>query len=506
MKSNRRQFLRTTSVGGAAMSGLLPGFVARADKAPKANTIRYDADLEPIVRLIEDTPREKCMEAVAEQVRGGLSYDRLLSAVFFAALRKVKPHHSVYKIYSTHRISQSLPEKLKLLPLFWAIDGFKWHQLQTGTTKWENLKGTLPPADKAAGILKTALQNSDRENAERAAVVLARNNEARKVYDLLWHYGCASGGHRPIRLANCWRAMEAIGWQHAEPVLRFAVLGVVGRGNSTYEPNMERAERTLKQLPKGWEKGKTDRSATLEAYAVMRQGKTEDAIDLALKQLPITGAQPLWDAMHLITAEVFTTWHIPRQLSWQSLHSVTSLSAHRFAFNTCQTPASRLLILLQACVWAAGSARARWGEEDRVRQPLKLSGAKKLPASASDGIEEVFDMLPGKVWDYDPVARKGPGFVFDEFGDRWEAAKRLYAVVEKHPQAVPQFMQSARIWMATKATLETHEYKLPAALFEDVHQISPEWRPHVLAASAKWLHGSQSKDNPAVAEAQEALR
>ena len=55
------------------------------------------------------------------------------------------------------------------------------------------------------------------------------------------------------------------------------------------------------------------------------------------------------------------------------------------------------------------------------------------------------------------------------------------------------------------ATLETHEYKLPAALFEDVHQISPEWRPHVLAASAKWLHGSQSNDNPAVAEAREAL-
>ena len=73
---------------------------------------------------------------------------------------------------------------------------------------------------------------------------------------------------------------------------------------------------------------------------------------------------------------------------------------------------------------------------------------------------------------------KAPGFVFEEFGDRWEAAKKLYALVKEHPSAAPMFIQSARIWMSTKATQETHEYKLPAALFEDVGQVSPEWRPY----------------------------
>lgn len=41
MKTNRRQFLQSASVGGAALAGLLPGLVARADESPKEPRIDF---------------------------------------------------------------------------------------------------------------------------------------------------------------------------------------------------------------------------------------------------------------------------------------------------------------------------------------------------------------------------------------------------------------------------------------------------------------------------------
>jgi hypothetical protein len=67
-------------------------------------------------------------------------------------------------------------------------------------------------------------------------------------------------------------------------------------------------------------------------------------------------------------------------------------------------------------------------------------------------------------------------------------------------------MQVARGWLCAKATVEAHEYKLPAALFEDYEMVSPAWRPRLLAASAHWLHGPQSPDSRLLQQAREALR
>jgi hypothetical protein len=67
-------------------------------------------------------------------------------------------------------------------------------------------------------------------------------------------------------------------------------------------------------------------------------------------------------------------------------------------------------------------------------------------------------------------------------------------------------MQAARSWLCAKAVVEAHEFKLPAALFEDYELVSPQWRPRLLAASAHWLHGSQSRDSEMFMQARHALQ
>jgi hypothetical protein len=54
----RRRFLQSAAVGGLSGIGSIPE--ARGGEArPVPEPIRFGSDLEPIVRLIEETPREK---------------------------------------------------------------------------------------------------------------------------------------------------------------------------------------------------------------------------------------------------------------------------------------------------------------------------------------------------------------------------------------------------------------------------------------------------------------
>jgi hypothetical protein len=70
---------------------------------------------------------------------------------------------------------------------------------------------------------------------------------------------------------------------------------------------------------------------------------------------------------------------------------------------------------------------------------------------------------------------------------------------------VPLFVQTAHSWLCRKASNDTHEYKFLAAILEDAGLVSPEWRPHLLAASVHYFHGDRSPDNPVIQQVREAL-
>src|SRR5579864_4371035 len=119
---NRRDFM-TTSAKAGALAGLgnfaflnnLPP--VSADEIRPREMVRFGADIEPLVRLIEDTPRERLLETVAGRVRAGTSYRELLSAVMLAGVRGIQPRpvgfkfHAVLVINSAHLASQAAVDR-----------------------------------------------------------------------------------------------------------------------------------------------------------------------------------------------------------------------------------------------------------------------------------------------------------------------------------------------------------------------------------------------------------
>src|SRR5262249_7593650 len=134
--TSRRHFLRTTAAVGslaavadlAFLSHLRP---VRADEAkidPKL--VRLQSDIEPLVRLLEETPRAKVLEEVGARVKKGLTYRELLAALLLAGVRNIRPRpvgfkfHAVLVVNSAHLASLNSPDQHRWLPLFWAVDNF----------------------------------------------------------------------------------------------------------------------------------------------------------------------------------------------------------------------------------------------------------------------------------------------------------------------------------------------------------------------------------------------
>ena len=90
--NSRRRFLQQigaasacAGIGDLAFLSQLPR-VSAAEARAEANIVRLQPEIEPLVRLLEETPREKLLEEVASRIRGGVSYREVLAALLLAPL------------------------------------------------------------------------------------------------------------------------------------------------------------------------------------------------------------------------------------------------------------------------------------------------------------------------------------------------------------------------------------------------------------------------------------
>jgi len=137
---NRRGFVQR-SAAAVALAGLADlgflstlGRVTAAETSVKESMARLHPEIEPLVRLLEETPRDKAIEEMASRVQDGLSYREVLAALLLAGVRNISPHpvgfkfHAVLVVNSAHLASLSSPDSDRWLPIFWAIDQFKAQQ------------------------------------------------------------------------------------------------------------------------------------------------------------------------------------------------------------------------------------------------------------------------------------------------------------------------------------------------------------------------------------------
>src|SRR5688572_2497717 len=301
---NRRSFLRTGAgaILGyrdlAFLSRLAPVSSVQARVDP--SIVRFDAAIEPLVRLLEQTPRERLFERVAARIRQGLTYKETLSALLLAGIRNVQPRpsvgfkfHAVLVVHSAHLVALASPEADRWLPIFWALDQFKRSQatdVREGdwTMRAVDPKA-LPSTMSAARAFTTAMDDWDESRADAAAAALARGLEPGEVFEMFARYAARdfrSIGHKAIYVANAWRALETIGWQHSEPVLRslaYALLAREGSDPVTGDASADRPwrhnQRHISRVRPDWGSGHADTGATTELLAVLRNGSNEETAD-----------------------------------------------------------------------------------------------------------------------------------------------------------------------------------------------------------------------------------
>lgn len=493
---DRRVFLGASTALAAipALDGLRPVRAAEAKLDP--NLVRLDSGVEPLVRVLEDTPRNQAIEVIADRIKKGLSYQELLAALLLAGVRNVQPRpsvgfkfHAVLVVNSAHQASLAGPDGERWLPLLWAIDNFKSAQAQTEKESGWRMKpvneAKVPPARKARETFTAAMDSWDEDAADAAAAALARSVGASEAFDVFARYGCRDYraiGHKAIFVANAFRALQTIGWHHAEPVLRslaYALLqhesdNPAKRDAAPDRPGRRNAD-LAKRIPPEWVGGKPTPEATADLLAGLRTGSDADTADIVVKHLS-GGVSPrsVWDGLFLGAGEL-----LMRQPGIVGLHTLTTLNALHYAYATCSDDETRRLLVLQA--------------------------ASFLPLFRGDmvGRGKVGDARIDRLEPADQPADAAR--VFAELSrDKATAARLALSFQRSRPTAAKELIDTGRRLVFLKGS-DSHDYKFSSAVLEDFSHVSPLHRDRFLAASLFWLKGSGVPDAPVVRRVRDAL-
>jgi len=499
----RRSFLRTAvSTGALAALGDF-GFLAQlpsvsaAEAVADTHLVRFHPEIEPLVRLLEDTPRERLLEEVATRIQRGLPYRQLLAALFLAGVRDVQPRpvgfkfHAVLVINSAHLASLASPESDRWLPLFWAIDNFKVSQAaQQKEGNWRLAavdESAVVPGHRAPAAFAEAMDHWDEAAADAAIVGLVRSNtSADELFEILCRYGVRDFreiGHKSIYVSNSLRCLEVIGWQHAEPVLRSLAYALLDHVDTKQNPSQAdlpadrpfRENLTLvKGIREGWTEGKPSSEASADLLQTLRAGSAAEASGQVVKMLNDGVApQSIFDGLFSGAGEL-----LMQAPSTISLHATTFTNAVHYAWHRAQDEELRRLLLLQN---AAFLPLFRGEHKDTG---LHIDALEPLApkASGDEAVAEIFANL---------------------HHDRLGGARKILAWLQDNPDAAP-FAAAARRLIFLKGN-NAHDFKFSSAVLEDYEQLSPPWRDRLLAASAFNLRGADDKDNDLVKRTRSAL-
>ena len=505
----RRQFLQTAGGSGAilGLSGLeqflaelKPVSAEEAKLDPRK--VRFGDDIEPLVRLLEDTPRERVLEEVAGRIKQGAAYKQILAALLLAGVRSIQPRpvgfkfHAVLVVNSAHLASLASPPEQRWLPIFWAIDNFKNSQAQNVQQgSWVMgpvAEKSVPTADKAVAAFGAAMDNWDEAAADVAVAGLARAAKPEEVFEIFCRYGMRDFrdiGHKAIYVANSWRTLQKIGWQHAEPVLRslaYALVDHEGDNPAKRDADADRPWKDNQELASkiraDWTAGKADPKASADLLLTLRNGSAAEASQQVVTLLNKGVApQSIWDALMDGAGELMM-----RDPNIRSLHAVTTTNAMHFAFG--QT-AGRSLIeaattLARCCCKTAAFIPAVSRQSER-QWDTPIDQLEPLSPKAS-GAEAVGEILA------------------DISRDRLTAARKVLAYAQANP-APKDLIDAARLLIFFKGR-DAHDYKFSAAVMEDYATLASPWRERYLAASVYNLKGTGAPDNELVKRTRAALQ
>lgn len=337
----------------------------------------------------------------------------------------------------------------------------------------------LPPGHKAREAFTASMDNWDEGAADAAIASLARNSGANEIFELFARYGVRdfrSIGHKAIYVANSWRTLHCIGWQHAEPVLRslaYALLNHEGEPNpaqSDLEPDrpMRVNQELAKTIRADWKTGRRDAGATRELLATLRTATDREACEATTKLLN-DGIDPqsIYDAFLVGSGEL-----LMRQPGIVGLHAVTSTNALRYIFEASGDNETRKLVLLQNAAFLPLFRNAMQSRGSIGEQKVDDLKPAELTSTGEESIAEIFHDVSA-----DPAA----------------ACRKMLAYLQDN-RSPEDLMTAARRLVFLKGN-DSHDYKFSSAVLEDYYHTSPEWRNTYLSTSVFRLNGAGEPDN-----------
>ncbi len=491
--TTRRDFLTQSAQLGVVAGAVDFGFVQNLPAISAQQTPRTLApvqnDVEALVRLIEDSPRNRLLEDVATRIRQNANYEQILTALMLAGVRGIQPRpvgfkfHAVLAVNSAHLASLNAQDRDRWLPLFWALDNFKISQArnsQEGDWRMTALPADrLPAVEQAASEFRTAMDGWEIERADRAVAQLARVSTLNDVYEMMWRYGARDFrdiGHKAIFVANSYRTLVTIGWRHAEPILRSLAYAVIDAGRDANPATSDHAAdrpgrdnlRRLTRIRAGWQRGNITREPVVDLLAALRTANASDAAEAVVTKLnDRVDPACVWDALFLTAGEL-----LMKQPGIVGLHTVTTVNALHFGYQTTTSDETRRFLMLQAASFLT-MFRARM---------------MNLPATPRIDTLEPAD-----------VAGQGQAAIDDIFtaatNNKAMAARKTLSLLTANADQANAWLATSRRLIFAKGT-DSHDYKFSSAALEDFHHITPPWRNRFLAASIYWLKGSGGADAP----------
>ena len=188
--------------------------------------------LEPLVCLMQETPVNRLLPALAEQLRSGTDLRRLVAAAAMANARTFGGEdyvgfHTMMALAPALHMANELPTELRPLPVFKVLYRNTNRIQERGGRKEEVLhlvKPSMLSKDRPCGeILREAVRNKNVILAEQTLAALAQRSPDDAFNDVLFAVQDNTEVHRVVLPYRAWDLLGLIGKEQAETLLRQSV-------------------------------------------------------------------------------------------------------------------------------------------------------------------------------------------------------------------------------------------------------------------------------------------
>src|SRR6266516_853160 len=185
----RGMLVASVGYGMATELGLAPAFAADA-----SDTLDF-GPLESLVRLMQETPANKLLPALADKLRSGTALSRLVAAAALANARTFGGEdyvgfHTMMALAPSLHMAQELPTELQPLPVFKVLYR-NTNRIQEHGGRKDEVLHPVEPASLSAGRvggeqLREAVRGKNVIEAEQTFAALAQHSPEDAFNDLLF--------------------------------------------------------------------------------------------------------------------------------------------------------------------------------------------------------------------------------------------------------------------------------------------------------------------------------